>query len=71
MMPPMTRHVVMVNFAQGFAWCDDGTMLPITNWFDENKEATSDWREAETFVAGCGDQWFHGKVADWKTVTIN
>ena len=67
----MARQVILVNFALGFVWTDDGHRLPITNWFDEDNRPTDDFRDAVSFVAGAGDQWYPGLIADWQNVTIN
>lgn len=67
----MARHIAVVNFSEGFAVCDDGLVLPITGWFDAENAPTQDWREAVSFVAGVGCDWYLGRMREWSPVTVN
>lgn len=67
--PPMTQ-VIVCDFEAGVVFTDDGTSLPITNWFDQFGDEVGSFEEASVFVAGAGSCWYAGKIADWKMVRV-
>lgn len=67
----MATHIVIVNFKQGVAYADDGAILPILSWFDDDGRRTTDWSEAVSFVASTENLLFIGKTADWVRATIH
>lgn len=69
-LPPYIE-VVVVSFPKGCVWTNAGHRLPITGYYDEYNDATWDFREAVTFVAGAGNYWYSGKVSDWQAVTFH
>lgn len=70
MIAVMTQ-IVAIDFRRGVAYCDDGVVMAVVDWFDCDNQPTDDWSEAVSFVCSAGDRSYLGKVADWKRRTMH
>jgi hypothetical protein len=64
-------QVIAANFEKGFIVIDDGRLLPIIGFFDEDNMPTTDFRDAVSFVAGYDTDWYQGIVSAWAKMTIH
>lgn len=58
-MPPQSLEVVAVSRADGVFLLSDGSVLPVTNWLDEDGDELQDGLspDAVVAVAGAGALW--------------
>lgn len=68
---PGMAQVIAANFQEAVIFIDDGRTLPIIMWFDSDNLPTHDFDEAVSFVAGAETEWFQGRIADWRKLTIH
>lgn len=62
--------VAFINLRGRWAELTDGRVVPITNLLDVVGEETADLREAVSFVAGDGREWFSAPLSNFDPVTL-
>lgn len=65
--------VEMINYTHGLAIMDDGEIVPIVSWMDDNGDETPEHTAAVVAVAGPmkNDKWLTIDLSVFTQITVN